>query len=102
MAKKAKVAWRKDRITDAVDPETGRRIVELPTISGMTPAQRDALFAFEAENLGTVKAVIRMNKRAAGEVVVTPHRLVKVGIPKGLASYMGPIWTAPAAETAAE
>ena len=94
----ARTAWRKDRITDRVDPETGRRIVELPTIKGMSTTQRNALFAFEAEHLGTVKAVIRMNKRAAGEVVVTPYRLNKAGIPKGLATFMGPVWTAPVAE----
>lgn len=82
-----KVSWRKDRITDKVDPETGRRIVELPTIKGLTSEQRNALFAFEAEHLGTVKAVIRMNKRAAGMDVVTPARIVKVGIPKALAGF---------------
>lgn len=82
-----KVAWRKDRITDKVDPDTGRRIVELPTVKGLSTADRNALFAFEAEHLGTVKAVIRMNKRAAGMDVVTPARLSKVGIPEALEAF---------------
>lgn len=84
---KSKVAWRKDRITSEVDPITGRRIVNLPTIKGMTTEQRDSLFAFEAEHLGTVKAVIRMNKRSQGEVPVTPFKLASVGIPAPLAGF---------------
>lgn len=97
-AAKAKSAWRKDRITDRVDEATGRRIVELPTIKGMTTSVRDTLFAFEAEHLGTVKAVIRMNKRALGETPVTPHRLASAGIPKALTSYYGPVWAAAASD----
>lgn len=61
------VRWRNDRISKDVDPETGRHIVNLPTVSGITRKQRDLLFAFEAGLIGTTRAVIRMNKRAAGE-----------------------------------
>ena len=86
MSKSKSVAWRKDRITSEVDPDTGRRIVNLPTVEGMSTKQRDAVFAFEAEHLGTVKAVIRMNKRAAGQEVVVPHRLAAAGIPADLAT----------------
>jgi hypothetical protein len=86
--KAAAVAWRTDRITKDVDPNTGRRVVDLPEVPGLAEADRDAIFAFEAEHLGTVKAVIRMNKRAAGtlEFPVT-HRLTLAGIPKGLAKF---------------
>lgn len=80
-------AWRKDRITDKVDPATGRRIVNLPTIKGMNSTERATLFAFEAENLGTVKAVIRMNKRFTGVTPVTSARLSQAGIPKDLAKF---------------
>jgi hypothetical protein len=82
-----KPAWRKDRITSDVDPETGRRIVDLPTVSGMTPAQVAALFAFEAEHLGTVRAVIRMNKRAQGDTVPVPAKIAALSIPKALKAY---------------
>lgn len=81
-------AWRKDRITSEVDPDTGRRIVELPTVKGMTAAQRDAVFAFEASVIGTVKAVIRMNKRHAGTLTaVVTHKLAAAGIPADLAKF---------------
>ena len=87
MARTKKAAWRKDRITSEVDAETGRRIVDLPTVAGMTPAQVTALFTFEAEHLGTVRAVIRMNKRAQGDTVPTPARLASVTIPKALKAH---------------
>ena len=77
--------WRNDRIKATVDEETGLRVVELPTVKGLTKAQRDSLFAFEREQIGTVKAVIRMNKRAAGVnpneradgTVALPYRLAR-------------------------
>jgi hypothetical protein len=65
-AKSKAPAWRKDRITSEVDGDTGRRVVDLPTIPGLSNPIRDEVFAFEAGLLGTVKAVIRMNKRLAG------------------------------------
>ncbi len=80
----AAVSWRKDRITASTDPETGRRIVDLPTLKGMTASVRDEIFAFEAEHLGTVRAVIRMNKRAIGAEVPTPAKLTAAGIPASL------------------
>lgn len=61
-----KPTWRSDRITKAVDPDTGRRVVELPSVAGLTASQRDALYDFEAGVHGTMKAVIRMNKRQQG------------------------------------
>lgn len=67
--------WRNDRITADEDPETGLRIVDLPRVKGLPNDKRDAVFAFEREHLGTVKAVIRMNKRANGDEVVMPYRL---------------------------
>lgn len=82
-------AWRKDRITAAVDEETGLRVVDLPAVKGLKADVRDAIFAFEREHLGTVRAVIRMNKRAqAGKAVldVTPARLTGI-IPDALKAY---------------
>lgn len=68
-AKKATkaVAWRTDRISREVDPDTGRHLVDLPTVKGMTSAEVESLFAFEASAIGTTRAIIRMNKRHAGE-----------------------------------
>lgn len=88
MASKA-TAWRKDRITSKVDEATGLHIVNLPTVKGMTTAQRDATFAFEREHLGTTRAVIRMNKRHAygAASVPVPARLAAVGIPKALVGF---------------
>jgi hypothetical protein len=81
----ASTAWRKDRITDREDDATGLKIVELPTVKGMTKAVRDAVFAFEREHLGTVRAVIRMNKRAQGTDVPIPARLASVTPPAAIA-----------------
>lgn len=84
--------WRTDRITSDVDPETGLRIVELPTVKGMTRSQRDALFAFEREHLSTTRAVIRMNKRAAygANSVPLPARLAAIGVPAEFAGFYAP------------
>ena len=88
MARSTKPAWRTDRIRKDIDPDTGRHIVDLPTLKGVKADLRDALFAFEAENIGTFRATIRMNKRAQGDDLGhTPYRLAKAGIPKGLASF---------------
>lgn len=81
------IAWRNDRITSKVDPDTDLRVVNLPTIKGMKKEDRDALFAFEREHLGTVRAVIRMNKRASGVDVPVPARLVTAGIPAALKAF---------------
>lgn len=89
-AKPVKPVWRTDRITKDVDANTGRRIVELPDLSpvGISDADRDAIFAFEAEHIGTVKAVIRMNKRLAGTLdTLVTHRLQAAGIPTALAAF---------------
>ena len=81
-------AWRKDRITSKVDPDTGRRIVNLPTVPGMTTAQRNALFSFEAGVLGTLRATIRIEKRAHGtDLGPVPYRLAAAGIPADLADF---------------
>jgi hypothetical protein len=76
--------WTQKRI-GAVDTETGLRAVRLPTVPGMKASVRDAVFAFERENLGTVRAIIRMNKRAEGTEVPTPAKLAGK-IPAALAS----------------
>lgn len=81
----AQTAWRKDRITDREDDATGLKIVELPRVKGMTNAIRDEVFAFEREHLGTVRAVIRMNKRAQGTELPIPARLAKVEPPANIA-----------------
>ena len=80
--------WGVKRITTDEDAETGLRIVNLPTVKGLTNADRDALFAFEREHLNTTRAVIRMNKRAeAGAAAVAlplPYRLSAAGLPEGV------------------
>lgn len=85
----ASTAWRTDRITSKVDEDTGLRVVTLPMVKGMTKGQRDDVFAFEREHLGTTRAVIRMNKRHAygADSVPVPARLVKVGIPAEFAGF---------------
>lgn len=62
----ARSVWQAKRITAQEDPETGFKVVKLPTVKGMSTGTRDAIFAFEREHLGTTRAVIRMNKRAEG------------------------------------
>lgn len=79
--------WAVKRIKAEVDPATDLRVVTLPTVKGMTKGDRDALFAFEREHLGTVKAIIRMNKRATGQSVPVPARLANVAIPADLARF---------------
>lgn len=76
--------WSVKRI-GAEDAETGLRAVKLPTVPGMSKAVRDQVFAFERETLGTVRAIIRMNKRAEGTAVPTPAKLTAKGIPSALA-----------------
>lgn len=80
-------AWRKDRITANVDEETGLRQVTLPTVKGMTKAQVQAVFDFERPILGTVRAVIRIQKREQGQDVPVPAKLVAAGIPTDLAPF---------------
>ena len=58
--------WRNDRISKDVDEETGLHKVTLPRVKGLSTAERDALYGFEASHVGTTRAVIRMNKRAEG------------------------------------
>lgn len=66
--------WTVKRI-GAEDAQTGLRAVKLPTVPGMKASLRDQVFAFERENLGTVRAIIRMNKRAEGTEVPTPAKI---------------------------
>lgn len=80
----ATTTWKNDRITNKRD-ENGFRIVTLPKVSGLNATQVKDLFAFERERLGTVRAVIRMNKRAAGQDVPTVARLGT--IPASLQSF---------------
>ena len=82
----AQTAWRKDRITSRKDAD-GFRVVELPKIAGMTAAQVKEVFAFERERLGTVRATIRANKRAAGQTLTAVARLGT--IPASLAFAYG-------------
>ena len=87
MPRTSKTVWRKDRITAKIDPATGRRVVNLPTIAGWTPKFRDAVFSFEASNLGTLRATVRMEKRAHGtDLGPIPFKLNRAGIPVDLAS----------------
>ena len=82
--------WTQKRITnDTTELPDGTvlRVVKLPTVKGIKAGDRDALFAFEREHLGTVKAVIRMNKRADGQSVPVPARLAGVAIPADLERF---------------
>jgi hypothetical protein len=81
------VAWRTDRITREVDPETGRRIVEHDPIPGVTPALQAALFEFEAGVHGTTKAVIRENARIAGGTPPLTHKIAATKIPANLRKF---------------
>ena len=79
--------WTVKRISNEVDPDTDLRIVKLPAVKGISAGDRYALFAFEREHLGTVKAIIRMNKRASGLSVPVPARLAGVAIPADLERF---------------
>jgi hypothetical protein len=75
MAATRKPAWRKDRISKEIDGDTGRHIVTLPTVKGMSTELRDLIFGFEASASGTTKAIIRMNKRQQGTDVPLTHKV---------------------------
>ena len=81
---KNKPAWNSKRISSKKDAN-GFRIVSLPAVGGLTASEVKEVFAFEREHLGTVRATIRMNKRAQGTTVPAVARLGE--IPAGLTGF---------------